>query len=453
MDRKAEPVTGRQLQDVESAVSKRDFDRVTSSIDAMPSGQVVELLERLSVRDRALVYRMLPKDRASVVFERLDAPLQKELVVGLQDEDVAAIFAGLTPDDRARLVDELPATVATRLLRDLPDDERELTSVVLGYPERSIGRRMNPECVTTHPHLTAGESLQRIRHGLQRAETIYTIPVTDDSRKLVGVVGLRQVMGADPETPVAELMSEADSATATEPAEEAARRCAGLRLLAMPVVDHEDRLVGILTVDDALDILENAESEDQARISGSEPLRRPYLSTPVRTLVQARVVWLLVLAIGATLTVQVLEVFESTLEQMVVLSVFIPLLIGTGGNTGNQAATSITRALALGDVRPRDVAKVALRELRVGVSLGLLLGAAGFVIAGIIYGASIGAVIGLTLAAICTLAATVGGLMPLIARAIKVDPAVFSNPFISTFVDATGLVVYFFIARAILGLG
>ena len=453
MDRKAEPVTGRQLQDVESAVSKRDFDRVTSSIDAMPSGQVVELLERLSVRDRALVYRMLPKDRASVVFERLDAPLQKELVVGLQDEDVAAIFAGLTPDDRARLVDELPATVATRLLRDLPDDERELTSVVLGYPERSIGRRMNPECVTTHPHLTAGESLQRIRHGLQRAETIYTIPVTDDSRKLVGVVGLRQVMGADPETPVAELMSEADSATATEPAEEAARRCAGLRLLAMPVVDHEDRLVGILTVDDALDILENAESEDQARISGSEPLRRPYLSTPVRTLVQARVVWLLVLAIGATLTVQVLEVFESTLEQMVVLSVFIPLLIGTGGNTGNQAATSITRALALGDVRPRDVAKVALRELRVGVSLGLLLGAAGFVIAGIIYGASIGAVIGLTLAATCTLAATVGGLMPLIARAIKVDPAVFSNPFITTFVDATGLVVYFFIARAILGLG
>lgn len=168
---------------------------------------------------------------------------------------------------------------------------------------------------------------------------------------------------------------------------------------------------------------------------------------------QARVVWLLVLAIGATLTVQVLEVFESTLEQMVVLSVFIPLLIGTGGNTGNQAATSITRALALGDVRPRDVAKVALRELRVGVSLGLLLGAAGFVIAGIIYGASIGAVIGLTLAAICTLAATVGGLMPLIARAIKVDPAVFSNPFITTFVDATGLVVYFFIARAILGLG
>lgn len=453
MDSNHGPVTDRELRTVESAVSKRDFDRVTRAVDALPAARVVELLERLGVRDRALVYRMLPKDRASVVFERLDAPLQKELVVGLQDEDVAGIFASLGPDDRARLIDELPAAVATRLLRDLPDDERELTSVVLGYPERSIGRRMNPECATTHPHLTAEESLRRVRGSLRRAETIYTVPVTDGSRRLVGVVGLRRLMSADPATSVAELMSEADSATATEPAEEAARRCAGLRLLALPVVDHEGRLVGILTVDDALDILENAESEDQARISGSEPLRRPYLSTPVRALVQARVVWLLVLAIGATLTVQVLEVFESTLDQMVVLSVFIPLLIGTGGNTGNQAATSITRALALGDVRPRDVLKVALRELRVGICLGLLLGTAGFAIAGIIYGASIGAVIGLTLAAICTLAATVGGLMPLVARAIKVDPAVFSNPFITTFVDAIGLVLYFFIARAILGLG
>ena len=452
MDRRTEAATDQQVQDMESAVAKRDFERVTRSLEELPAERVVELLERLSVRNRALVYRMLPKERASAVFERLDAPLQKELVVGLQDEDVAAVFASLGPDDRVRLVDELPAAVASRLLKDLPDDERELTSVVLGYPERSIGRRMNPECVTTHPHLTAEESLRRVRGGLQRAETIYTIPVTDGARNLVGVVGLRQLMSADPHASVADLMSEATTATATEPAEEAARRCAGSRLLALPVVDHEGRLVGILTVDDALDILENAESEDQARISGSEPLRRPYLSTPVRTLVRARVVWLLVLAIGATLTVQVLEVFESTLEQMVVLSVFIPLLIGTGGNTGNQAATSITRALALGDVRPRDVWKVALRELRVGMLLGLLLGAAGFAIAGLIYGVSIGAVIGLTLAAICTMAATVGGLMPLIARALKVDPAVFSNPFITTFVDATGLVLYFFVARALLGL-
>src|SRR5690606_12509092 len=175
------------------------------------------------------------------------------------------------------------------------------------------------------------------------------------------------------------------------------------------------RLVGILTVDDALRILEEAESEDQARISGSEPLRRPYLSTPVSMLVRSRVVWLLVLAVGATLTVQVLEVFESTLEQLVVLSVFIPLLIGTGGNTGNQAATTVTRALALGDVTPRDAARVLAREARTGLVLGLVLGGGGFVLTSVVYGVDVGTVIGLTLLAICTLAASVGGVMPLVA--------------------------------------
>ncbi len=205
-----------------------------------------------------------------------------------------------------------------------------------------------------------------------------------------------------------------------------------------------------LTVDDALRILEDAESEDQARIGGSEPLRRPYLSTPVRALVRSRVVWLLVLAVGATLTVQVLEVFEATLSQMVVLSVFIPLLIGTGGNTGNQAATTVTRALALGDVTPRDVVRVVAREARTGASLGLILGALGFALTSLVYGTSVGAVIGLTLLAVCALAATVGGAMPLAAKALRADPAVFSNPFITTFVDATGLVIYFLIALLVL---
>jgi len=205
-------------------------------------------------------------------------------------------------------------------------------------------------------------------------------------------------------------------------------------------------------VDDALRILEDADSEDQARIAGSEPLRRPYLSTPVRAIVRSRVVWLLVLAVGATLTIRVLEAFEATISQMVVLSVFIPLLIGTGGNTGNQAATTLTRALALGDVALRDIGRVLAREARTGLSLGLILGTAGFVLATLFYGPPVGAVIGLTLLAICTLAATVGGAMPLAAKRLRADPAVFSNPFITTFVDAAGLIIYFLIARAVLNL-
>ena len=238
--------------------------------------------------------------------------------------------------------------------------------------------------------------------------------------------------------------------SAYQSAEEAARRSTNLGLLALPIVDKEGRLVGILTFDDAVRILEHEETEDSARQGGVEPLRRPYLATPIRTLVKSRIVWLFVLAIGATLTVQVQSHFEPTIEQVTALALFVPLLIGTGGNTGNQAATTVTRAMALGDIQSRDLLKVLLRELGVGSSLGAALGIIGGTITALVFEPRIGLVIGLTLLAVCSLAATVGGIMPMVARALRVDPAVFSNPFISTFVDATGLIVYFLIARAVL---
>src|SRR5699024_7712939 len=215
---------------------------------------------------------------------------------------------------------------------------------------------------------------------------------------------------------------DAVSARARDSAEKAARRTADERLIVLPVVDQEGRLVGILTFDDALRILEDAESEDAARQGGVEPLRRPYLSTPIRSLVRSRVLWLLVLAVGATLTVQVLEVFEDTLNTVTVLALFVPLLIGTGDNTGHQAATTVTRALALGVVGSRDILRVLGREMRVGFSLGLMLGALGFAIATPVYDLGIGTTIGITLVAVCTVAATIGGIMPLAANAIKVDP-------------------------------
>lgn len=430
--------------------------RLAATADALATlgvPDVIMVLERLDQKSRAVAYRLLPKDRAVEVFEGLDPTLQGDLVAGLKDEEVAQVFGVLGPDDRVQLLDELPAGVASRLLRGLAPHERELTSVILGYRSGSIGRRMSPQYVSTRPDLTVGDTLVRVRSRVDTAETIYTIPVLDERRRVVGVVSLRELLRAtDASIPVGELMAPAYSAVASSSDESAARRCADLKLLALLIVDDEERLVGILTVDDALRILEDAESEDQARMSGSEPLRRPYLSIPVRRLVRSRIVWLLVLAVGATLTVHVLEIFEATLSEMVVLSVFIPLLIGTGGNTGNQAATTVTRALALGDLGPRDVLAVLAREARTGFFLGLILGALGFLLAWFFYGIAVGAVIGLTLLAICTLAATVGGGMPLVARALRADPAVFSNPFITTFVDATGLVVYFLIAKAVLGL-
>lgn len=437
---------------LDSLLGADDLHGAADLVAGMPPWLVVDVLERSGAKDRAVLFRLLSKDHAHAVFEALDPPLQSELIRELHDDRVSQIFTDLDPDDRAGLVDELPAHVATRLLRALSEDEQALTSAVLGYPAGSVGRRMTPEFVATHPDTTAGETLVRVRRRIDEVETIYALPVTDGERRLVGIVGLRAVMRAEPDTPIRDLMNEAVTARARESAEKAARRTSEERLIVLPVVDDEERLVGILTFDDALQVLEDAESEDVARQGGSEPLRRPYLSTPVRSLFRSRVVWLLVLALGAALTVQVLEVFESTLEQVVALSLFVPLIIGTGGNTGNQAATTVTRALALGDVRPRDALRVLLQEMRTGFTLGVVLGGVGFAAAGLIYGLDFGLVIGLTLLSLCTVAATVGGLMPLLARAVRADPAVFSNPFITTFVDATGLVVYFLIARTVLGL-
>ena len=311
---------------------------------------------------------------------------------------------------------------------------------------------MSPEVLALSPGMTVREALAHVRAHAEEPETIYMLPVVDGSRVLLGVLGLRRLFVAEEDLLVGDLAHEAVRAAATDDRELVARRFFDAKLLAMPIVDGEDRLVGILTVDDAVDILEQENHEDSARTGGSEPLPRSYLSTPILRVVRSRIVWLLVLAISAILTVQVLEIFEDRLDQVVILALFIPLLTGTGGNTGNQAATTVTRALAVGEVRVRDLPRVVWRELRVGAVLGAVLGSLGFVVAGLVYGMAIGTVMGLTLMSICTMAAIVGGLMPLVAKKVGADPAVFSNPFISTFCDATGLIIYFSIATAVLGL-
>lgn len=433
-------------------LAEEDLKELGHTVQDVAPEDIVLIIERLTAKQRAIVFRLLHKDEALEVFEALDPSVQSDLVRSLRDTEVAEIFEGLDPDDRVWLLDELPATLTPKLLHGLSERERRLTSVVLGYPQASVGRRMTPEYVTTRMDYTVADTMARLRDRIEDAETIYLLPVLDDARRVAGVVSLRDLIAAEPETIIASIMNEAQSVQASDDAERAARKLTETGFVAIPVVDRERRLVGLLTFDDAMRIIEHEESEDSARQGGVEPLRRPYFATPIMQLVRSRVVWLLVLAVGATLTVQVLDVFEDTLAQVTVLALFVPLLIGTGGNTGNQAATTVTRALALGDVRARDIARVLGREARVGLMLGLLLGTLGFGIAGLVYSWEIGAVIGLTLVAICTVAATIGGIMPLIARWVKVDPAVFSNPFISTFVDASGLIIYFLIARAILGL-
>ena len=429
-----------------------DLDGLHEELTGIPLHDVVHVVERQPSKRGAVLIRLLPPERAAAAFDALDPAHQAGIVEALGREDVAGLFSSLGAEDRVRMLDNLPAEIAERFLGDLDEGARADTNLILGYEKGSVGRAMSPNVAVVGPGEGVPEVVEKLRANADRFETVYTIAVVDPERTLCGVVGLRDLFKAAPDARVGDVMRERPSVQVSDDAEDAARRLLSSGLLAFPVVDAGNRVVGIFTHDEAADIVEHADSEDTARQGGSESLKQPYLSTPVLKLVRSRIVWLLVLALSAILTVQVLGVFEGTLAQVTVLSLFIPLLTGTGGNTGNQAATTVTRALALHDVTKGDILKVMWRELRVGATLGAVLGVLGLGIAWAVFGREIGIVIGSTLFCVCAMSATVGGLMPIVAKTVGADPAVFSNPFISTFCDATGLVIYFAIAKAVLGL-
>lgn len=428
-----------------------DLGSVQAWLEESRDLEIAEELARTNQTERVIVFRLLPRDRALKVFESFEPIHQQEILEGLRDERVRQLIEDLDPDDRARLLHELPAKVAKRTLEGLSPAERRYTSALLGYPEESSGRIMTPEFVSLRATMTVDDALVKIRRNRAEEETLYMLPVTDDTRKLLGTVDLANLVKAAPDERVETLMStNVYSVQASDDQEVAVRRIRDANIPALPVVDSEDRLVGVITVDDAMRILEEEQTEDQTRAGGAEPLRRPYLSVSLSELATKRAVWLAVLVGAATLTVNVLGYFEATLAEAVSLALFIPLLIGTGGNTGAQAATVVIRAMSLGEVRFTDLPRVVWREARVGLLLGGMLAAIGFAPVALFFGVSMAWVIGLTLLSICTWATFAGSMLPMIAERLGVDPAVVSSPFIATLVDATGLVIYFSIAKQIL---
>lgn len=396
-----------------------------------------------------LLFRLLDKDKAVEVFEELDTSDQQNVLSGLRDRAFRDLVEAMDPDDRARLLGEAPASFARRVLAGLSPRERSMTADLLGYPEGSVGRIMSPEVVLLREGLTAQEALTTVRAKGGDAETVYTLPVTDDRRRYLGVVALRDLVLGAPSEPVANLADgEVPRVRATGDAEAAARLMQEANLLALPVVDSEDRVVGVLTIDDAVELIEIADTEDIARQSAAEPLSGHYMAASVTALARSRVIWLLLLVVGATLTVGVLDTFESQLGTKTQLALFIPFLVGTGGNVGAQAATAAVRALAVGEVRTTDVLRVAWRECRVGVLLGLMLALLAFVVAAAFVDSEVAIAVALALIAVCTWAAVIGSTMPLLAKRLRIDPAVVSAPLVTTLVDATGLLIYFGIAIA-----
>jgi len=439
--------------ELKEALNQGHVSDIARWLEGKAPHDIAEEFTRLDAVNSALVWRVLRRDRALAVFEELDSSQKQELLAGMRDQAFRDTLESMDPDDRARMLGEAPATFVRRVLQGLSPKERAMTASLLGYPEGSVGRVMSPEVVTVPEGTPVGEILDVVRRKGHDAETIDILAVVDGERKMVGLLGLSQVVMAPNELTAGDIADrEAPSIAVTDEAERAARLVQETNRLGLLVLDSEERVLGVLTVDDALEVIEEADTEDVARQAATLPSSGHYLSASPIRLAGLRVVWLLILIVASTLTVSVLQIFEGSLEAVTALALFIPLLVGTGGNVGAQAATSAVRALAVGEVRPSDALRVSWRESRVGVLLGVVLGSLAFGAGSLVAGWGVGTTVGISVVLVCIWAATVGAVMPLMAKALNIDPAVISAPLVTTLVDATGLVIYFLVAGAVLGL-
>lgn len=438
--------------DLEDAIERGDVLSISSLLERLAPHEIAEEIFRLDTVQSTFIWRLLAKDLALEVFEELDAENQQQILSGMREQAFRDLLERMDPDDRVRLLGEAPASFVKKVLAGLSPKERKVTAELLGYPEGTVGRYMSPELISVSDSTQVSEILTTLRRKGKTAETISVIAVVDKAKKFAGLIELEQLVLAD-ENQTALDVAEVDAPTVlvSDDAEDASRLLQDTNYVALVVLDSESRVVGVLTVDDAIDILEDASSEDFALQAASLPSSGHYLSGKVFTLARLRIVWLLFLVIAATLTVSVLQLFESSLEKFTALALFMPMLIGTGGNVGAQAATSAVRAIALGEVRPQDVLRVAWRESRVGLLLGFGLGLIGLAAGWLVASIQVGATVAIAILIVCMWAATVGSVMPLAAKALKIDPAVISAPMVTTLVDATGLVIYFLVAGLILG--
>ena len=416
--------------------------------------EIAEAIEGLPESMQVIAFRLLLKEEAIAVYENLDSTVQQSLVEQFKQQEVRDIVDQMSPDDRARLFDELPAKVVRRLLEQLSTEERQNTALLLGYEEDTAGRIMTPEYISLKQTLTVGQTLEKIRTLATASEIVYYLYVTDGFRRLVGIVSLRDLVLSSPDISLEEIMTkDIVSVNTIDDQEEVARVIQRYDLLAVPVVDNEQRLVGVVTVDDVIDILEEEATEDIYALGGVQADGDNYFQTNLLTVARKRVMWLLILLLTNTVTGTIIKSQVGLLEQMAILTAFIPLLTGTGGNVGAQSSTVVIRGLNTDDIKDLGAGQVILRELMAGALLGLALGLLATVWA---YGLQgnwlVSICVGISLVAIAILASVAGSALPFVFRSFGLDPALMSAPFITTAVDVVGVLIYFSIARLILRL-
>ena len=430
------------------------FDAAQALLTPMQSPDVADVIDELPETLQAVAFRLLPKDEAIEVYEYLSPRVQQALLEDFKNPEVLEIIDRMSPDDRARLFDELPAKVVRRLTLQLSPAEREATALLLGYPPDSAGRIMTSEFVALRETFTVEQALDRIRHLAETSETIYTLYVLDNARHLIGALSLRDLVVAQPDRTLQDIMRRDMVYVHTDTdQEEAARLIQRYDFLALPVVDREQRLVGIVTIDDLMDVIEEETTEDIYTGGGVQSGGDSYFHTNLVTVARKRVVWLFILLITNTGTSAVIKGQEELLEQVVILAAFIPLLIDAGGNVGAQSSTVVIRGLNTDEVRSSQMGRIVWRETLAGAILGVLLGIAVTVWAYFLQGNwEVALAVGLSLVAISVLASFAGSALPFLFKALKFDPALMSAPFITTAVDVLGVLIYLNLARVILGI-
>ena len=439
-------------------IEEKRFAEIRIFVEKLASPDVEEMFSELPEKYHTVFFRLLSKETAAETFALMDSELQRKLIESFTDSELSSIISELYIDDMVDIIEEMPASVVKRIIRHTSNEDRAAINAILKYPKDSAGSLMTTEYVRFYGDMSVSDALTHIRKVAIDKETIYTCYVTDKNRRLIGIVTAKRLLLADLDTPLSDIMeSNVISVNTGDDREEVARKFDKYGFIAVPVVDSENRLVGIVTVDDAIAVITEESEEDFAKMAAITPTETPYLKTGVLSIWKSRIPWLLILMISSTISSAILTGFESMLPAVLVL--FVPMIMGTGGNSGGQSSVTVTRSISLSEITFRDVPRVVWKEARVGVMCALTLGVVTFLkvwlVDGLLFGNSevttlVALVVALSLSVTIIVAKLFGASLPLIAKKIGLDPAVMASPLITTLVDAISLIVYFLVASLVL---
>jgi magnesium transporter len=454
------------LPEIKSLIDSRDFNALREIFREWPPADVAEVILDLPEDQQVIVFRVLPHDLAADVFEYLDVEAQQQLLRAMAHEQVVGILNEMSPDDRTALLEEMPSAAARQLIRLLTPEERRVAQALLGYPEGSVGRLMTPDFIAVHADWSVRDVLDYVRENGQDSETLNVIYVVDERGKLIDDLRIREFLLKPLTHKVSDLMDETFvNLNVADPERDAVNVFRKYDRTALPVIDSSGVLVGIVTIDDMLDVAEEEATEDIQKFGGMEALDEPYMRISLAQMVRKRAGWLIILFLGEMLTATAMANYQDELAKALVLALFLPLIISSGGNSGSQASTLMIRAMALGEVTMRDWWHVMRRELQAGLALGLILGVIGVIRVGFWamvaeryfhrqpYGADwplVALTVGIALVGVVLWGSLAGSMLPFLLRRVGADPATSSAPFVATLVDVTGLIIYFSIALLIM---